>query len=478
MVNNLNVKQKLALIAIVTLFSVLALSTLLLFHEKEMIFGEKKTKLVNVVEMAYSLVEAEHKAFKSGAIDEEKAKQNAISAIKKLRYNGVDYVWVNDDVLPFPKMVMHPTVPSLDGKVLNADKFNCATSLEYGRDDSEIVATDGKKNLFQSFVEVANKSQFGFVAYNWPKPMAGGGTTSELYPKLSFVKKFNDWGMVLGSGVYVDDVQVQFYDNVMQVALYILAIIALLSLLFISVMKDITFKIGSFKEGLLTFFAYLSRESSEAKLIKIESKDEFGEMAKLINLNIQKAQRGVEEDRRLIDETRENLKEFTVLATTDMLSGLANRRSAMDKFEEMLALAKQHSRHMGVLMADIDYFKKVNDTYGHQVGDEVIKTVSSVLQENIRKSDLAARVGGEEFLMLFDNGNSKVVHEIAQRIRQRVEAISIKTADAEFFHISISLGFCSVVPKNETSQELLKRADDALYRAKKEGRNRVVGDVT
>ena len=310
MVNNLKVKQKLAFIAIVTLLSILVLSSLLLFHEKNMILSEKKTKLANVVEMAYSLVEAEYKAFKSGAVDEAGARQNAINAIKKLRYNGVDYVWINDDVLPYPKMIMHPTVPSLDGKLLDAEKFNCATSLEYGRSLNEIVTTDGKKNLFQSFVEVANRSQSGYVAYNWPKPLTAGGTTKELYPKLSFVKKFNEWGMVIGSGVYVDDVEEQFYDNVMQVAMYVLAIIVLLSLLFISVMKDIIHKIGSFKEGLLTFFAYLSRESSEANLIKIESRDEFGEMAKLINQNIQKAQRGVEEDRKLIDETILVLSEF------------------------------------------------------------------------------------------------------------------------------------------------------------------------
>jgi len=98
------------------------------------------------------------------------------------------------------------------------------------------------------------------------------------------------------------------------------------------------------------------------------------------------------------------------------------------------------------------------------------------LLESIRKSDLAARVGGEEFLILFDNGNPKVVYEIAQRIRQRVETTPIKTANADFFHVSISLGFCSVIPNNDTLEELLKRADDALYSAKKEGRNRVVSE--
>ncbi|MEK6659542.1 MAG: methyl-accepting chemotaxis protein, partial [Campylobacterota bacterium] len=128
--------------------------------------------------------------------------------------------------------------------------------------------------------------------------------------KLSYVKKFSEWGFVIGSGVYIDDIEVQFYKNVMHAGLYILVIIVLLSLLFITVMNDIVHKINGFKEGLLSFFAYLSRESSHANLIKIDSRDEFGDMAKLINLNIEKTQRGVEEDRRLIDETIAVLGEF------------------------------------------------------------------------------------------------------------------------------------------------------------------------
>jgi len=310
MVNNLNVQKKLALIAISTLISVLVLSALLVFNEKGTMLDEKKAKLANVVELSYSLVEAEHKAFKAGLIDEATAKQNAINAIKKLRYNGNDYIWINDDTLPYPKMIMHPTAPTLDGKVLDAEKFNCATHLQYGIDNNDIIATDGKKNLFQSFVEVTNKANTGFVTYNWTKPLANAGATTETYPKLSYVKKFNEWGMILGSGVYIDDIEVQFYKNVMHAGLYILVIIVLLSLLFITVMNDIVHKINGFKEGLLSFFAYLSRESSQANLIKIDSRDEFGDMAKLINLNIEKTQRGVEEDRRLIDETIAVLGEF------------------------------------------------------------------------------------------------------------------------------------------------------------------------
>lgn len=239
---------------------------------------------------------------------------------------------------------------------------------------------------------------------------------------------------------------------------------------------------------LLDAIKNIQKESNYSVCVISNSHDEFDALYKEFNKMMHEIQRRdmflkqnnlslenlVYSTANELEKTRENLKEFRVLATTDALSGLANRRSAMDKFEQMLCLAKQENRHLGVLMADIDHFKKVNDTYGHQVGDEVIKTVANVLLESVRKSDIAARVGGEEFLILFDNGDAGVVYEIAKRIRDKIETTPLKIADFDTFHVTISLGFCSVIPKEESLEQLLKRADDALYRAKKEGRNRVI----
>ena len=310
MINNLNVMKKLLVVAIVTLISILTLSTILILSEKNTMVNEKKSKLTNIVELGYSLVDAEYKAYKSGQIDEKTAKQNAIDAIKKLRYSGTNYIWINDNASPCPKMIMHPTVPSLDGKVLDAEKFNCATDLQYGINSDDTVATDGKKNLFQAFAEVTNKNGFGFVTYQWTKPLEGGGVTKETYPKLSYAKQFNEWGWILGSGIYIDDVQEQFHSNIIKASVYILLIIGLLSIIFFIIMKDLTHKISNLKDGLLMFFAYLNRETLVAALIKVDSHDEFGQMATVINENIKKVEKGIEEDRRLIDETITVLGEF------------------------------------------------------------------------------------------------------------------------------------------------------------------------
>ena len=125
-----------------------------------------------------------------------------------VRYDNVEYFWINDLGKPAPKMIMHPTVPALDGKVLDADRFNKATSIQPGTDGT-VTAVSGK-NLFIAFVEVADAAGHGYVGYQWPRPKAGGGTTDELYPKLSYVKKFEPWGWVIGTGIYIDDVDAIF----------------------------------------------------------------------------------------------------------------------------------------------------------------------------------------------------------------------------------------------------------------------------
>jgi len=121
------------------------------------------------------------------------AKKRAQEEIGELRYdNGTGYIWINDTAKPFPNMVMHPTVPELDGKVLSDPKYNNAQGVG--------------KNLFAAFVEITDgEKKDGFVDYLWPKPTADGLT--EEAPKLSYVRRFDDWGWILGTGIYLDDAE-------------------------------------------------------------------------------------------------------------------------------------------------------------------------------------------------------------------------------------------------------------------------------
>ena len=185
-----------------------ALAAIIAFNALQVrsaLMAEKQLKTRHLVEAAYGVLEFWHAKQKTGAVDEETAKREAAATIKSMRYEGKEYFWLNDFTTPVPKMIMHPAVPALDGKVLDAEKFNCATSMQAGLDGS-VVTTDGKKNLFVAFNEVAGKAGVGYVTYDWPKPVAGGGTTKELYPKMSYVKKFEGWSWLIGSGIYIDDV--------------------------------------------------------------------------------------------------------------------------------------------------------------------------------------------------------------------------------------------------------------------------------
>ena len=178
---------------------------------EELLYDDRRLKTQHLVEVAHGLIETYHVQQKAGTLSEAEAKQQAINALRALRYGKTEYFWINDLTKPVPKIVMHPTVPALEGKVLDDAKFNKATSMQAGLDSQRIEIKD--KNLFVTMVEVVDQAGHGFVEYSWPKPVAGGGVTTELYTKLSYVKKFEPWGWVIGSGIYIDDIQNLFYRH-------------------------------------------------------------------------------------------------------------------------------------------------------------------------------------------------------------------------------------------------------------------------
>ena len=129
-------------------------------------------------------------------------------------------------------------------------------------------------------------------------------------------------------------------------------------------------------------------------------------------------------------------------------------------------------------MVDIDFFKKFNDNYGHQLGDQVLKLVAKTLTTSVREGDLPARYGGEEFSVVLPNADLEVAREIAERIRKRVGVKKIvkRSTGEDLGNITMSLGIARY-DIGESMQELIKRADEALYAAKRTGRNRVLTEV-
>lgn len=165
-------------------------------------------------------------------------------------------------------------------------------------------------------------------------------------------------------------------------------------------------------------------------------------------------------------------------ATLDALTGLNNRRQFETRLNQEVASAKRQNKSLCGIMVDVDFFKKVNDTYGHGIGDLVLKSVSDVIRAQLRESDIASRYGGEEFAILLPFTKIEEAFLVAQRLRQAVERNHIDIAQneddgCEKIKVTISVGVCEFKPEY-TAQQLFKNADKALYDAKSRGRNKVV----
>ncbi|NJD08667.1 MAG: diguanylate cyclase [Methylococcaceae bacterium] len=169
-----------------------------------------------------------------------------------------------------------------------------------------------------------------------------------------------------------------------------------------------------------------------------------------------------------ITQRKQAEEEHRRLATTDELTGIANRRAFASKLEVELARAKRYQSDLALIMYDIDHFKQVNDTYGHAVGDEVLRAVTEIVRHNLRSVDTLARWGGEEFIILAPNADLDGARQLADKLKSSIADGGLTVVGS----VTASFGVTVTVEKDD-STSLLKRVDDALYRAKENGRNRV-----
>ena len=163
-------------------------------------------------------------------------------------------------------------------------------------------------------------------------------------------------------------------------------------------------------------------------------------------------------------------------ATLDALTNLNNRRQFEVRLKQEIATTKRQKNPLCAMMIDIDFFKKVNDTYGHASGDAVLRTVASIIKEHLRESDIPSRYGGEEFAVLLPYTHIEEAKIVGERLRKAVETTPIPI-DKKNINVTISMGLAEFDVK-ESGEELFKRADSALYEAKEGGRNRVCVDLS
>lgn len=180
-------------------------------------------------------------------------------------------------------------------------------------------------------------------------------------------------------------------------------------------------------------------------------------------------------------QTAADLQRISLLESeniSDPLTKVYNRRYLDRRLEEEVARSKRYSLGLSVLMIDIDHFKRVNDTYGHQGGDTALSTMGHLLKTALRDLDVVARYGGEEFMVLCVNTGIDGAALVAERLRHLVESHPVEIADAsggsQTIQINISIGVAGLSASIDSKAALIQAADKALYRAKQEGRNRVV----
>jgi two-component system cell cycle response regulator len=182
--------------------------------------------------------------------------------------------------------------------------------------------------------------------------------------------------------------------------------------------------------------------------------------------------------KRYTERLRDNVQQSIEMAITDPLTGLYNRRYMENHLTALVEQATARGKPLTALVIDIDYFKVINDTHGHDAGDDVLREFAVRIRKSIRGIDLACRFGGEEFVVIMPETDMAIAAIVAERLRRRIasEAFAIQQGSGAI-SVTISIGIATLDTSDDNASSILKRADQALYRAKRDGRNRVVADA-
>jgi two-component system, cell cycle response regulator len=182
--------------------------------------------------------------------------------------------------------------------------------------------------------------------------------------------------------------------------------------------------------------------------------------------------------RRYTERLRDNVQISIEMAITDALTGLFNRRYMENHLGTLVEQAGARGKPLAVMVLDIDYFKSINDTHGHDAGDDVLRDFALRIKRSIRGIDLACRCGGEEFVIVMPETDMAVAAMVAERLRRRIASEPfVISQGARSIPVTLSIGIGALRGRDDNAAALLKRADQALYRAKRDGRNRVVPDA-
>lgn len=329
----------------------------------------------------------------------------------------------------------------------NVIKYTQNSHLE-GKNVFTLTDTHGKR-FIEKIIQQTNKNNSSFLNYQWKDPESGTVDT-----KYTYVRTIPHTNWILGSGFYQNNLDNEIekrretltkaYQVELKQILGISTLLILISFIFSYIVSRLLYK-------RFQHFTHTIQESND-------------ELTELNHTLEQKVNARTQE----LDNAYTEMKE---IASTDALTSIRNRYFFDTALKQEIEDSNAKQRSFALLVFDLDHFKLINDTYGHDVGDVVLKELVLKVKESIGTDDIFARVGGEEFMIILHDTDATTARNLSEKIRKSIE----ETNFSHVKNVTISIGF-TIYIQNETQEPLLKRVDEALYKAKANGRNRTEGD--
>lgn len=378
----MQVKTRLILGGLISFIGLLIVSVIALFIEKSSMLEDRKVKTRHLVETVHTLVLHYQGLEKDGQMRQAEAQQAVLQAVKGLRYDQKEYFWIHKFSAGTPEMLMHPTVPSLNGKVLDAPVFNSATSLQAGLNAPITPASDDKKNIFVAFNEVVQQAGEGYVTYNWSKPKAGGGVTEELFPKLSYVKKIDGWDWVVGSGIYTDDVAARFWALAGEFGTAVALTMLIIALVIRWQIRSITRPLDELRSMVTT----VGKTSDFSLRVDTDAQDEVGQTAAAFNQLMAAQQVAVAEVNSVVEAIAAG--DFSRRVNADLRGDLAIMKNAVNASAQSVEQTMQALQDTMKALYNGDFSQRMSS----QVKGELRAAVDDAMQATQSLLDDVGRV--------------------------------------------------------------------------------------
>lgn len=398
---------------------------------KQSLLNARAAEVRHLVDSAYSTVALYHDQAARGVISDAEARKRAADAVRAMRYDGTNYffIWTMDGV-----GVAHGSHPEWEGR-----------NFLQPPDSLKIPVVSYMVSRLIEASKGATKG--GFTTYKIPKP----GQTVPL-DKLAYARLFEPWGWSIGSGAYTDDIDATFRAETYS--------LLRVSSLLMGLAGVITFLLGRNLSGAISRLtaevARVAKGDFDGEVPGVERTDEVGVMARALLV--------------LRDNSRD-----AVELRLDQLTGLPTRKLLLDRLRQAMALCARSGCYGGLMMIDLDKFKTLNDTKGHDFGDMLLREVGCRLSGCVREGDTVARLGGDEFIIVVEDVGKQqeeaaaaveaVAEKILLQLRQSFQLGSI------VHNTSASIGMTLFRDQSASVDELLKQADLAMYKSKDQGRN-------